>query len=121
MEPKMWSPFEERGKEFWRIALLVPLFAIGMVTNAAANSNSYNFSASFGSQQILGTLTWNTTTNSVIAYFYSLSSANGLATYSSLLSCGLLNGKFGNQVVGMLTPYVMGGTNYIYLTTSSGT
>jgi len=116
----MPSPFKRKVKGFCKIGLLVVLFALVALTSAAATSVSYNFSTSFGSQQIQGTLTWNTATNWVTAYSYSLSGAGGKATCSSLLSCGWLTGSFGNQVVNMLTPYSLGGTNYIYLTNSSG-
>jgi hypothetical protein len=109
-----------KGTRFGKIALFVVLFALFAVTSAAATSVSYNFSASFGSQQVQGTLTWNTTTNWVTAYSYSLSGAGGKATCSSLLSCGWLTGSFGNQAVSMLTPYALGGTNPIYLTTKTG-
>jgi hypothetical protein len=109
-----------KGTRFGKIALFVVLFALFAVTSAAATSVSYNFSASFGSQQIQGTLTWNTATNWVTAYSYSLSGAGGKATCSSLLSCGWLTGSFGNQAVSMLTPYALGGTNPIYLTTKTG-
>lgn len=110
-----------QGKaRFGKLALLVALFAVLAVTSATATSVSYNFSTSFGSQQIQGTLTWNTATHWVTAYSYSLSGSGGKATCSSLLSCGWLTGVFGNQVVNMLTPYNLGGTNYIYLTNSSG-
>jgi hypothetical protein len=116
----MSTPFKSIG--CCKVALLVTLFALVTVTSAAANSVSYNFSASFGSQQIQGTLTWNTTLNWVTAYSYSLSGATGQATCSSLLlSCSLLTGRFGNQLVGMLTAFRMGGTNNIYLTSPSGT
>jgi hypothetical protein len=117
----MSGSFERKGKGFCKIALFVLLFALLTVTSAAANSINYNFSASFGSQQIQGTLTWNTTANWVTAYSYSLSGAAGQATCSSLLSCGWLAGSFGNQTVSMLSAFSMGGTNYIYLTTKSGT
>ena len=103
-----------------KIALLVVLFALVAVTSASANSVSYNFSANFGTQQIQGTLTWNTATNWVTAYSYSLSGAAGTANCSSVFACALLAGTFGNQLVSMLTPFSLGGTNYIYLTTSSG-
>jgi hypothetical protein len=116
----MSSSFGGKGKGLGKIALLMALFALMTVTGAAANSINYNFSASFGSQQIQGTLTWNTATNWVTAYSYSLSGAGSKATCSSLLSCGWLTGSFGNQVVSMLTPYSLGGANYIYLTNSSG-
>lgn len=109
-----------KGRRIGKIALLVMLFALVAVTGASANSVSYTFSANFGTQQIQGTLTWNTTINWVIAYSYSLSGAAGTATCSSLFGCGLLTGSFGNELVSMLTPFSMGGSNYIYLTTSSG-
>jgi hypothetical protein len=111
------------GKEerFGKIALFVLLFALAAVTSASATSVSYNFSASFGTQQIQGTLTWNTATNWVTAYSYSLSGATGTASCSSQLSCGLLSGTFGKQLVSMIVPFSMGGRNYIYLTTSRGT
>jgi hypothetical protein len=109
-----------RGKRCGKVALFVVLFALFAVTSAAATSVSYNFSTSFGSQQIQGTLTWNTTTNWVSAYSYSLSGAAGTASCSSQFSCGWLAGKFGNQIVNMLTPFSMGGSNYIYLTNKSG-
>src|SRR5689334_17715844 len=109
-----------KGTRCCKIALLVVLFALVAVTSAAANSVSYNFSASFGSQQITGTLSWNTSINWVTAYSYSLSGATGTANCSSLFACGWLTGSFGNQLVSMLAPFSMGGTNYIYLTTSSG-
>jgi len=106
--------------KFGKLLTFALLFALVAVTSAAANSISYNFSANFGSQQITGTLTWNTTTNWVTAYSYSLSGSAGKATCSSPLACGLLAGSFGNQLVSMLKPFSMGGTNYIYLTSSSG-
>jgi hypothetical protein len=109
-----------KGTRCGKIALFVVLFAFFAVTSASATSVSYNFSASFGSQQAQGTLTWNTTTNWVTAYSYSLSGAGGKATCSSLVLCGWLAGSFGNQVVSMLTPYSLGGTNPIYLTTRTG-
>ena len=63
----MSSPSEGKGKGFCKTALLVALFALVTVTSAVANSIN-NFSASFGSQQIQGTLTWNATLNWVTAY-----------------------------------------------------
>jgi hypothetical protein len=112
---------QSKGIRCGKIALFVLLFALVAVTSAAANSVSYNFSANFGSQQITGTLTWNTASNWVTAYSYSLSGATGTANCSSVLFCGWLTGSFGNQLVSMLAPFSMGGTNYIYLTTASGT
>ena len=110
-----------KGKGFCKFTLLVVLFALLTVTSAAANSITYNFSANFGSQQIQGTLTWSTTLKWVTAYSYSLSGAGGQASCSSLLLCGWLNGSFGNQTVGMLSAFSMGGTNAIYLKTKNGT
>jgi hypothetical protein len=103
-----------------KVALLVVLFALLAVTSAAANSVSYNISANFGSQQLQGTLTWNTATNWVTAFSYSLSGAVGTATCSSSFLCGSLTGSIGSQFVTMLTPFSLGGSNYIYLTNSRG-
>jgi hypothetical protein len=119
-EPMMLNLGQSKGIRCGKIALFVLLFALVAVTSASANSVSYTFSANFGTQQIQGILTWNTATSWVPAYSYSLSGAGGTATCSSLLACGWLAGSFGNQLVGMLTPFSMGGSNYIYLTTSSG-
>jgi hypothetical protein len=119
----MSSPFEGKGKGFFKVALLVFLFALLTVTGAAANSISYTFSATFSNgQHVNGTLSWDSATNWVTAYSYSLSGAAGQATCSSQSLCGWLAGAFsGKQVVGMLSRFSMGGSNYIYLTTKSGT
>ena len=111
---------QDTAKRCSKVALLVVLFALLAVTSAAANSVSYNISANFGSQQLQGTLTWNTATNWVTAFSYSLSGAVGTATCSSSFLCGSLTGSIGSQFVTMLTPFSLGGSNYIYLTNSRG-
>ena len=111
---------QDTAKRCSKAALLVVLFALLAVTSAAANSVSYNFSANFGSQQLQGTLTWNTATNWVTAFSYSLSGAVGTASCSSSFLCGSLTGSIGSQFVTMLTPFSLGGSNYIFLTNSRG-
>jgi hypothetical protein len=56
----------------------------------------------------------------VTAFSYSLSGAVGTASCSSSFLCGSLTGSIGSQFVTMLTPFSLGGSNYIFLTNSRG-